>query len=536
MASYLLQGGFAVGVAYFLLKFFFLGWSRKSTTTTRPLPPGPRPKPLIGNLQDLPPAGVEEWIHWAKHKDLYGPISSVTVMGQTIVILNDAQAAIELLEKRSIIYSSRPRLVFAFEMCGWLNFLSSQPYGERFRAYRKHVHGLMGSSQLLDKFGRFQEQEVGRCLLRTLQRPQNFVDHIRTEAGAIILKIAYGYTIEPHRADPLVTLADEALEQFSQATVPGRWLVDVVPALKHIPQWFPGAGFKRTAREWDHTLQRVVEGPYDFVRHQISSGDAPTSYLGDFLKDETLGLKQRVEVKYTSASLYTGGADTTVASLSVFCLAMTLYPRVQKRAQEEIDRVIGDHRLPTFSDRADLPYVEALLKETLRWHPIGPMCVPHASTQDDEFGGYHIPKGSILMPNIWLFTHDPDVHRDPMRFDPDRFLDTDGRAPEQDPNRYVFGFGRRICPGRVLADQSMWLTVAQMLAVFDITRPGGADASGDDANVNPKFLGGIISHPEPFEATFEPRDGQREKLIRQIEVRYPWEKSDADYFENSLKR
>ncbi|KAK6379432.1 hypothetical protein LTS17_006350 [Exophiala oligosperma] len=536
MASYLLQGGFAVGVAYFLLKFFFLGWSRKSTTTTRPLPPGPRPKPLIGNLQDLPPAGVEEWIHWAKHKDLYGPISSVTVMGQTIVILNDAQVAIELLEKRSIIYSSRPRLVFAFEMCGWLNFLSSQPYGERFRAYRKHVHGLMGSSQLLDKFGRLQEQEVGRCLLRTLQRPQNFVDHIRTEAGAIILKIAYGYTIEPHRADPLVTLADEALEQFSQATVPERWLVDVVPALKHIPQWFPGAGFKRTAREWDHTLQRVVEGPYDFVRHQISSGDAPTSYLGDFLKDETLGLKQRVEVKYTSASLYTGGADTTVASLSVFCLAMTLYPRVQKKAQEEIDRVIGDHRLPTFSDRADLPYVEALLKETLRWHPIGPMCVPHASTQDDEFGGYHIPKGSILMPNIWLFTHDPDVHRDPMRFDPDRFLDTDGRAPEQDPNRYVFGFGRRICPGRVLADQSMWLTVAQMLAVFDITRPGGADASGDDANVNPKFLGGIISHPEPFEATFEPRDGQREKLIRQIEVRYPWEKSDADYFENSLKR
>ncbi|KIW18489.1 hypothetical protein PV08_02777 [Exophiala spinifera] len=537
MASYSLKAGVAVAaVAYFVLRLF-LARSRSSANRPLPLPPGPKPKPLIGNLQDLPPAGVQEWAHWSKHKDLYGPVSSVSVMGQTMVILNDAQAAIELLEKRSAIYSSRPRLVFAFEMCGWLNFLSSQPYGERFRAYRKHVHVLMGSSHLLDKFGQLQEQEVGRSLLRILQRPEDFVDHIRTEAGAIILRIAYGYNIEPHRADPLVTLADEALDQFSKATVPGRWLVDVVPALKYIPEWLPGAGFKRTAKQWEQTVQRVVEEPYRFVQDQVSNGTAPESYLGDFLKDEKLSPQQRVEVKYTSASLYTGGADTTVASLSVFYLAMTLYPEVQKRAQEEIDRVVGDHRLPTFGDRANLPYVEAILKETMRWHPIGAMGVPHASSRDDEFNGYHIPKGSILMPNIWLFMHDPEVYRDPMRFNPDRFLETESHpTPEQDPARYVFGFGRRICPGRVLADQSMWLNVAQMLAVFDISRPPkveGEDA--DDVVSSPKFLGGIISHPEPFEAKFEPRDAQREKLIRQVEERYPWGKGDGDYFKNSLK-
>ncbi|KAK7892475.1 hypothetical protein LTR67_007572 [Exophiala xenobiotica] len=526
MALSVLYAGVALTIAFLLLGILK---GRSTNSKARPLPPGPRPRPLIGNLRDLPPPGVQEWVHWSTHKDLYGPISSITVMGQTIVILNDAQSAIELLDKRSAIYSSRPRLVFGFEMCGWRNLLAGQPYGERFRAYRKHAHSLMGGSHLLDKFGQVQEQEVGRFLLRVLQKPQDFVDHLRIEAGAIILKIAYGYTIDAHRPDPLVVLADEALDQFSQATVPGRWLVDILPALQHMPDWFPGAKFKRTAKEWNRTLQAVVEAPYKFVEDQITNGTAPDSFLGDFLKHEKLSAEQRVEAKYTAASLYTGGADTTVASLSIFCLAMILHPEVQKKAQEEIGRVIGEQRLPTFSDRTNLPYIEAIIKETYRWHPIGPMGVPHASIQDDEYNGYLIPKGSILMPNAWLFTHDPETYQDPMRFNPDRFLQTKEHAAEQDPTKYIFGFGRRICPGRVLADQSIYLTIAQMLAVFSFSKPDGA---GD---VGPKFTAGIISHPEPFQAKIRVRDSKRERLIRQIEVKYPWEKSDADYFKDMFK-
>ena len=521
MALSVIQAGVALTIGLLLLKILK---GRSTNSSARPLPPGPRPIPLIGNLRDLPPHGEQEWVHWSKHKDLYGPISSITVMGQTIIILNDARSATELLDKRSALYSSRPTLTFAFEMCGWLNLMRGQPYGERFRAYRKHVHSLMGGLHLLDKFGQVQEQEVGRCLLRILQKPQDFVDHLRTEAGAIILKIAYGYTIDAHRPDPLVVLADEALDQFSQATVPGKWLVDTLPALKHMPDWFPGAGFKRTAKEWSRTLHAVVEAPYRFVEHQITNGTAPDSFLGDSLKDEKLSAQQRVEAKYTAASLYTGGADTTVASLSIFCLAMTMYPEVQKKAQEEIDHVIGDQRLPTFRDRANLPYIEAVIKETYRWHPIGPMGLPHASTQDDEYNGHLIPKGSILMPNTWVFTHDPERYQDPMRFNPDRFLPTEEHAAEQDPTRYIFGFGRRICPGRALADQSIYLTIAQTLAVFNFSKPDGAD------NPSPKFTAGVISHPEPFQAKIRVRDSQRERLIRQIEVKYPWEKSDADYF------
>lgn len=80
---------------------------------------------------------------------------------------------------------------------------------------------------------------------------------------------------------------------------------------------------------------------------------------------------------------------------------MALYPDVQKKAQEELDRVIRPNKLPTFADRAKLPYIEAVVNESLRWHPVAPMGIPHMCTEDDLYEGYLIPKGSLVLPNIW---------------------------------------------------------------------------------------------------------------------------------------
>lgn len=91
----------------------------------------------------------------------------------------------------------------------------------------------------------------------------------------------------------------------------------------------------------------------------------------------------------------------TVASLGIFFLAMALFPEAQRKAQEELDRVVGTARLPTFEDRKNLPYIDAVVNETLRWHPIGPLSLAHMSDQDDVVGGYLIPKGALLIPNLW---------------------------------------------------------------------------------------------------------------------------------------
>ncbi|KAL4773894.1 cytochrome P450 [Aspergillus nidulans var. acristatus] len=474
-----------------------------------PLPPGPPPKLLIGNLRDLPSPDRKNWVHFLQHKDLYGPISSLTVFGQTIVILNDARVAFDLLEKRSNIYSSRPRMVFAGEMVGWEHILAMQPYSDMFRAYRKAMHRVLGTKNVIAQFNELQDVETRRFLLRVLEKPGDLVQHIRTETGAVILKIAYGYDIEPHGKDPLVALANESLANFAVAGTPGAWIVDTVPFLKYLPSWFPGTGFKRTAASWKQTLLTTIEKPYRLVLKHMESGKCPDSYLSNLLeetKGRALSANEEQVIKWTAGSLYTGGADTTVSTLSCFFLAMALYPDVQRKAQEELDTVLGSTKLPTFEDRARLPYIEAIVKEALRWHPVAPMGIPHMSTEDDIYEGYLIPKNSLIMPNIWAFTHDASRYKDPATFNPSRFL---GDNPEPDPSNLTFGFGRRICPGRLLADSSIFLTIAQSLAVFEIS------SAGEDA-AKAEFLPGVISHPVPYRLDIRPRSKGHEDLVKRI--------------------
>jgi len=149
------------------------------------------------------------------------------------------------------------------------------------------------------------------------------------------------------------------------------------------------------------TLIRTAEEPYAFVQSQMQEKKAKTSFLSQAI--ESLGSDASMEYinKWSAASMYLGGADTTVSSLMTFFLAMAVFPEVQKKAQEELDRVIGGDRLPITSDKSSLPYIEAVVKETHRWHPVGPMSIPHSCTQEDSISGYRIPKGAMILPNNW---------------------------------------------------------------------------------------------------------------------------------------
>jgi cytochrome P450 len=225
-----------------------------------------------------------------------------------------------------------------------------------------------------------------------------------------------------------------------------------------------------------------------------------------------------------------------VCAIESFFLAMTVFPDVQRKAQEEIDRVLGPGQLPKVSDRQRLPFVSAVVKEVLRWHPVAPMGIPHMSSEDDTWGEYFIPKGSLIMPNIWCdrpkrshrvdtdqsraFTHDPEVYKDPMEFRPERFL---GEEPEEDPTSYVFGFGRRVCPGRFLADNTLYLSIAQSLAVFRI--------EGTEVKADANFQPGVISHPVPWKHQITPRSADHEALILSVEQEHPWTLSNAPSLE-----
>jgi cytochrome P450 len=217
--------------------------------------------------------------------------------------------------------------------------------------------------------------------------------------------------------------------------------------------------------------------------------------------------------KHVAFVAYAAGSDTTVSSMQAIFLAMALYPEVQKKAQAEIDAVVGPDRLPGFQDRPSLPYINAIVKEVLRWHVILPLAIPHAATNDDEYNGYYIPKGTILIGNAWSILKDPVVFRNPDEFRPERYLKDGKLDPDvRDPDCAAFGYGRRICPGRHLSDNSLYSVVSCLLAVYDI-KPA-VDDHGDTVKLKPEFTSGLLSHPVPFKCSIKPRTTAAEALIR----------------------
>ncbi|PLB46101.1 cytochrome P450 oxidoreductase OrdA-like protein [Aspergillus steynii IBT 23096] len=476
-----------------------------------PLPPGPKPLPLIGNVLDMPPHGCKEWLHWLKHKDEYGPISSVTAAGNTIIILNEARMAFDLFEKRGSQYSARPRMVMGAELGGWNRLVTMKSNPIEVRAHRKRINHHIGSTQALASFYPQQDSQINQFLLSVLAKPSDLLELVRSLVGANILQITYGYKVKPAGHDCLIELAEAIGERFNKAIEPGLWLVDSFPFLKHVPKWMPGAEFKRKAEAWRKLLTALAEKPYAFVRHQMAAGTHKPSFVSKQIEQAggVMSPQEEHEIIWTAGVLYGAGADTTVSAISAFFLAMALHPEAQRKAQTELDRVVGC-RMPAPEDRKNLVYIEAVIKEVLRWNPVAPVGVPHTTTEDDFYEGYRIPQGATLIPNIWAFMHDPQTYPDPMAFKPERFLECDGHAPELDPHKMAFGFGRRTCPGRFLADSNLYLTIARSLILFHIRKPV---VNGQVMEPPEDFQPGIVSQPTPFELDIRPRSAEHESLL-----------------------
>nr|VWO99284.1 Uncharacterized protein [Ganoderma boninense] len=197
-------------------------------------------------------------------------------------------------------------------------------------------------------------------------------------------------------------------------------------------------------------------------------------------------------------------------------LAMVLYPGVQKRAQTELDAVVGADRLPDPSDGSQsLLYVSALVKELFRWHLATPIGAPHRAVADDEYNGFLIAAGATVFVNMWALLHDPEVYPQPDDFIPERFLDAEGKLDVQgrDPTHVMFGFGRRLCPGRYFAESTLFTLCAAVLSAFEVGSPVG-DSDGEfPVEVKREATdGGMVSHPKVHKYSLKPRSAQAARL------------------------
>jgi len=216
--------------------------------------------------------------------------------------------------------------------------------------------------------------------------------------------------------------------------------------------------------------------------------------------------------------MYSASVDTVMTTVSHFLLAMMSHPEVLAKAQKEIDSVVPPDRLPTFDDRPSLPYVEAVFKETYRWGVPVPLNLPHRLMEDDIYRGMHIPKGSMVFANIWAILRDERLFADPSAFYPERYLQNvdESMGKRRDPRNYVFGFGRRRCPGANLVDSSIWLLIVSMLATLDISKPID-EVSGKPVEPTAEFDNAIFRIPNRFRCDIRPRSERALRLIKRSE-------------------
>ncbi|KAJ7454671.1 cytochrome P450 [Mycena latifolia] len=471
---------------------------------TPPLPPGPKKWPLIGNWLSMPSSSEwETYRRWSQEYD--SDVIHLNVAGTSIVVLSSVEVAEDLLDKRSGIYSDRSRSTMYNEMVGGDFMFAFKRYGDTWRTHRRLFHQEF-QPIAVKLFHRQELQEAHNLIRRLLDTPDDYAKHFQHVVSAAIMSIAYGLDVRPSD-DPYLNAAQAAVRAMSMAGVPGRFLVDIIPALKYIPSWFPGAGFKRKAAEWNKLVKHMVDRPFMDAKRAVQEGVARPSFCTERLRalyDNEVEAAQEQDIKEVAGTIYAAGTDTLVASLLVFLRAMLENPEAQKKAQEEIDSVLSLGQLPDFADEKALPYVTALVKETLRWWPVTPIGVPHFIVSEDIYRGYRIPAGSIVIANTWAMFNDESVYPEPRSFKPERFL-IGGQlnSAARDPDA-AFGFGRRACPGRHMAWDTLWLMVASMLTVFDITKTVGADGVPTEPPPLDQ-VSDFIGTPLLFECSITPR-------------------------------
>ncbi|KAG2002583.1 cytochrome P450 [Coprinopsis cinerea AmutBmut pab1-1] len=509
--SFAAVAGFSTRAAWGLVPIIvLLGLYYREVRKKLPPPPGP-PSSLFGG-PTLP--DPYRWVSYAKWGEVYGDLVYWKTLGKPVLVLNSRETMDDLLNERASIYSSRPYRAMVYDVLGVNYLISSMPYGERWKRHRslflKHFKKADRSV-----YQSVQSTYVHSMLRGLLEEPTDYVAVIRRNASAVTLGLVYGHEVA-EEGDLYVNLAETVARNISQVALYGSYMVDYIPLLKYVPEWFPFADFKRKAREWRKPVMEMLERPFAITRQRMLEGEASTCLVTEELEDIWAGASTFTEeiVKNTAASAFAAGSDTVVSGVLSYLLVLANFPEVQKVAQEELDRVLGG-RLPTLKDRQDLPLIESICWEVLRWNPVGPLGVSHCASQTNEYRGYCIPKGTIVVPNIWAVFHNPELYPDPFTFKPDRFVDREGndeRGINPIPD-IIFGFGRRFCPGQHVALDFTFLVIASISAVFDITKAVDKDGNVIEPKIEYEPL--VVSHPKPFKCTIRPRSKESREVVQQ---------------------
>ncbi|KAJ3557356.1 hypothetical protein NM688_g1517 [Phlebia brevispora] len=512
----------------------------RQNASATPLP-GPRGYPLFGNLFQL--SRKRPHIQLQKWADEYGEIYRVHLGTLDMVVLNTAAAADELLVHRSRHYSSRVPPYVAHEILSDSQRLVLMPYTREAKISRRTIQGAIGAGPC-NRLKVYHDLE-SRVTLRDL------LDHgdksfsiclpsstgelhvpdghwfmlIRRYATSLILNVTYGRRVHTLENFPELHGIYDVVETFGRVSQPGEYLqvqADTIPFLRRFPDWL--SPWRARARGLHEKEMSVWGSLFDAQKASWKAGTESESLIASYLTARAVKSREEAPGRgiledgwmrdkfllYTAASMLEAGAETTSTTAEMFILFMLMHPHILKKAQEEMDRVVGPDRLPTFEDEPNLPYVVACIKETMRRRPVIPMGVPHMAAEDDVYKGYFIPKGAVIVGNIFATGFTSLGKPASLR---------SGNSRDCDRDHYTFGWGRRFCVGFSFAEASLFILCARIVWAFDIypmkDKETGKPVVPDIMDETGTYSDGMVSAPLPFNVGWKARDIRRAELIRQ---------------------
>ncbi|CCL98630.1 uncharacterized protein FIBRA_00632 [Fibroporia radiculosa] len=469
------------------------------------LPPGPNGVPFLGNIFQITPT---IWLEFTKWQKEYGDIFYVNLLGRDVVVLNTHRTATDLLDRRSRIYSDRMRNIVASEILTGGLLMVLGRWDDQWKRMKKAAHDGMTRTKAR-QLHPTQITEALFLLSDLLETPDAWGAHVRKSTSLLIFNLVYGHSTQNSVALSAVPRINQFATRLLRALYPGAHLVEFFPWMIYFPSWM--AKWKRDAERWFKEDSAMYEELYSGVEAQVAEGGVPSSFASLIIEQQHVHRLSHLQASWLAGTMYAAGAETTSAVLAWFILAMVIYPDVQRRAQEEIDVVVGRTRVPTFEDYNRMPYIRAVVKEALRWQPAAPLGTPHRLIEDDWYEGYLIPKGAMVIPNVWSMNRDPNVYGpDAHEFNPSRHLTSDGRfakAPDhtKQEGHASYGFGHRLCVGRHVANDAIFINAASILWAFVLEGVPGPDGCPVIPSPEAVVTSGSVMRPASFKCLFNPR-------------------------------
>ncbi|KAF7125412.1 hypothetical protein CNMCM5793_001590 [Aspergillus hiratsukae] len=465
------------------------------------LPPGPPTLPILGNLHQIPLTGLHaKFLEWGEK---YGGVFSLKMGSGTMIVLFDRKAVHDLVDKKGVIYSERPKNHVADIVTHGdsFAFMDNTP---RYREQRKIAsHNL--SPRILDEHASgIQDAEISVLMRDLVRTPDDFYHHIMRTTCSIACCMVWG-----HRGATFESFFGrcvyDAMDSYSESLEPGaNPPVDEFPFLKYLPAFM--SSWRKRAEKSYTAMHNTWSEARVYCDKRRNRGERRVCIADKLLDDpKQSGAMTANQINHFLGVLVEGGAETTSSSILTMILCLARNPEHQVIAQKELDAVCGTERMPVWADFKDLPYINCIVKEGLRWHPVLPLGVPHRVAKDDWYEGMLIPKdATVVIPAYAIHRSEQHNYAEPDEFNPKRF---------KFEHHYAYGAGRRICPGMHLAERTQWRAIAKLLWAFDIELPIDP-ATGKKIIPDPEaYKEGIAHGPLPFQVVFKPRSQAHVDII-----------------------